>query len=427
MLSARGPSLHCPQGSAAARACRQLTQGGGIPFALRHSSLLASGIRPAAACRRAFSAQAAAAAPAAAVKHDIIKEAHGFKLEREQFVKEYDSTVLLYRHQRTGARQRSPRLAPLAMGAQRERPTGISPAPQHLPGQVLPVAPPHLPLSPGSPPAQRAPTPPLAPAPAGAGLISVLNSDENKTFGVVLRTPVDNSYGIPHILEHSVRGTQLPRPPAPVPPASSTRKAVAAPGRVHWPWGRRSDGAGAARHASGVVRQPQVPHQGALCGADEGLPEHLPQRLHLPRCAPLAHLGGAAPPGWGRVCSLHATGRAARRPAWPAAAAARWTVVEQHAPGGMPCAAAHPTWDVPWPWPWPWSSSGRGSEPPPPPPWVCAPQTARATRSLPPTPRTSTTWWTCTWTRCSTPSASTTGRPLSRCAEEWAPNVCMRG
>jgi hypothetical protein len=32
----------------------------------------------------------------------------------------------------------------------------------------------------------------------------VLNSDENKTFGVVLRTPVDNSYGIPHILEHSV-------------------------------------------------------------------------------------------------------------------------------------------------------------------------------------------------------------------------------
>ena len=39
---------------------------------------------------------------------------------------------------------------------------------------------------------------------AGAELISVLNSDENKTFGVVFRTPVDNSYGIPHILEHSV-------------------------------------------------------------------------------------------------------------------------------------------------------------------------------------------------------------------------------
>lgn len=38
----------------------------------------------------------------------------------------------------------------------------------------------------------------------GAEVISVLNSDENKTFGVVFRTPVDNSYGIPHILEHSV-------------------------------------------------------------------------------------------------------------------------------------------------------------------------------------------------------------------------------
>jgi Zn-dependent M16 (insulinase) family peptidase len=39
---------------------------------------------------------------------------------------------------------------------------------------------------------------------SGAEVISVLNSDENKTFGVVFRTPVENSYGIPHILEHSV-------------------------------------------------------------------------------------------------------------------------------------------------------------------------------------------------------------------------------
>ncbi|KAK9805775.1 hypothetical protein WJX73_008308 [Symbiochloris irregularis] len=38
----------------------------------------------------------------------------------------------------------------------------------------------------------------------GAEMISVLNSDENKTFGAVLRTPVENSKGIPHILEHSV-------------------------------------------------------------------------------------------------------------------------------------------------------------------------------------------------------------------------------
>jgi Zn-dependent M16 (insulinase) family peptidase len=39
---------------------------------------------------------------------------------------------------------------------------------------------------------------------AGAELISVINSDENKTFGAVFRTPVSDSTGIPHILEHSV-------------------------------------------------------------------------------------------------------------------------------------------------------------------------------------------------------------------------------
>jgi Zn-dependent M16 (insulinase) family peptidase len=69
----------------------------------------------------------------------FVTEAHGFKLVRHQFVKEYDSMVLLYKHEKTGAEA-----------------------------------------------------------------ISVINTDENKTFGVVFRTPVDNSYGIPHILEHSV-------------------------------------------------------------------------------------------------------------------------------------------------------------------------------------------------------------------------------
>lgn len=38
----------------------------------------------------------------------------------------------------------------------------------------------------------------------GAQVMSVVNSDENKTFGVTFRTPVDNSKGTPHILEHSV-------------------------------------------------------------------------------------------------------------------------------------------------------------------------------------------------------------------------------
>jgi hypothetical protein len=38
----------------------------------------------------------------------------------------------------------------------------------------------------------------------GAELMSVSNDDENKTFGAVFRTPVEDSTGIPHILEHSV-------------------------------------------------------------------------------------------------------------------------------------------------------------------------------------------------------------------------------
>ncbi|CDF37007.1 presequence protease [Chondrus crispus] len=38
----------------------------------------------------------------------------------------------------------------------------------------------------------------------GTELMSVSNDDENKTFGVVLRTPPNDSTGVPHILEHSV-------------------------------------------------------------------------------------------------------------------------------------------------------------------------------------------------------------------------------
>eukprot|EP00887_Chlorella_sp_A99_P003900 scaffold11.g3900.t1 len=41
-------------------------------------------------------------------------------------------------------------------------------------------------------------------AKTGAQVISVLNSDENKTFGATFRTPVADSKGTPHILEHSV-------------------------------------------------------------------------------------------------------------------------------------------------------------------------------------------------------------------------------
>lgn len=38
----------------------------------------------------------------------------------------------------------------------------------------------------------------------GTQLLSLLNEDENKTFGVVFRTPPSDSTGVPHILEHSV-------------------------------------------------------------------------------------------------------------------------------------------------------------------------------------------------------------------------------
>ncbi|XP_021851322.2 presequence protease 1, chloroplastic/mitochondrial [Spinacia oleracea] len=38
----------------------------------------------------------------------------------------------------------------------------------------------------------------------GAQVMSVLNDDENKVFGIVFRTPPNDSTGIPHILEHSV-------------------------------------------------------------------------------------------------------------------------------------------------------------------------------------------------------------------------------
>lgn len=38
----------------------------------------------------------------------------------------------------------------------------------------------------------------------GTELLSIINGDENKTFGVVFRTPPSDSTGVPHILEHSV-------------------------------------------------------------------------------------------------------------------------------------------------------------------------------------------------------------------------------
>ena len=49
--------------------------------------------------------QAVAVAPAPAVEqktYDAPKSLHGFELVRDEFVAEYDSRVLTYRHQKTG-------------------------------------------------------------------------------------------------------------------------------------------------------------------------------------------------------------------------------------------------------------------------------------------------------------------------------------
>src|SRR5690606_19047279 len=38
----------------------------------------------------------------------------------------------------------------------------------------------------------------------GAEILSIVNDDENKVFGITFRTPPSDSTGLPHILEHSV-------------------------------------------------------------------------------------------------------------------------------------------------------------------------------------------------------------------------------
>ncbi len=38
----------------------------------------------------------------------------------------------------------------------------------------------------------------------GARVLSIVNDDENKVFGISFRTPPEDSTGVAHILEHSV-------------------------------------------------------------------------------------------------------------------------------------------------------------------------------------------------------------------------------
>lgn len=57
---------------------------------------------PATRSRRSLSAMAVAAPAAAQQTKDFVKQAHGFTLVQQQFVREYDSHVLMYKHDKTG-------------------------------------------------------------------------------------------------------------------------------------------------------------------------------------------------------------------------------------------------------------------------------------------------------------------------------------
>lgn len=51
---------------------------------------------------QAATAQAVAAPEAKQAEHAAPENLHGFQLERQQWVAEYNSTVLLYKHTKTG-------------------------------------------------------------------------------------------------------------------------------------------------------------------------------------------------------------------------------------------------------------------------------------------------------------------------------------
>lgn len=132
------PAVQRLQGSSALlrSAAGQFRGAAFVPAQLKAFGLLRRSMPVA---RQQVARVSAVAAPAEAQTTPGAQKLHGFSLVEEQYVTEYASQVLLYRHDRTGAQ-----------------------------------------------------------------LMSVINSDENKTFGVTFRTPVANSRGVPHILEHSV-------------------------------------------------------------------------------------------------------------------------------------------------------------------------------------------------------------------------------
>jgi hypothetical protein len=123
---------------------------------------------------RCLATAAPVAAPAAsstpALPASAVERAHGFTLARAQYVKEYGSHVLLYKHDKTGA--------VTSGGLPKEARCGsVSVTCSQC------IA--HSDHGHGADAYFAAPRPPR---PTGAELISVLNNDENKTFGVVFRT-----------------------------------------------------------------------------------------------------------------------------------------------------------------------------------------------------------------------------------------------
>ena len=218
----------------------------------------------------ATSAGQAPAAPAAP------KELHGFELVREQFVPEYNSHVMMYRHQKTGV-QRAERQAHSAVAAELQ--------PCNLVPTVL--------FSCRSTAVGRARGNELcitncALCASGAEVMSLANNDENKTFGVVLRTPVENSKGIPHILEHSVLCGSRKYPIKVSLKCHAWRHAVA-------PWQRF------VFHCTSISTYIVKAHScccstGALCGADEGVAQHVLECIYVPG-PHLLPCGIVQPPG----------------------------------------------------------------------------------------------------------------------------------
>lgn len=64
----------------------------------------------------------AVAVPAAEPAEQVSTDIHGFKLERQQWVAEYNSTVLLYRHEKTGQLASSILVTPCSIPTPGRRP-----------------------------------------------------------------------------------------------------------------------------------------------------------------------------------------------------------------------------------------------------------------------------------------------------------------